>query len=177
MNRNIIIINKTKAKRTKIKTVFIFLIISCLGLGLNKISAQNKHVDGADTVILGQYEIIIKLPTRCIKTITNYEEGFFVTYTSLDTAILSVHYGSMVSKPLISERKCTIVNRFYFESEIEVITGFCLLNDSVFYNKERNFREMDFIKRKITIMYESVDKSKTSIYNNVLDNIKILKVR
>lgn len=123
-----------------------------------------------DTILCHNRSIIIEHPTISKTNIVNYEEGCFnVINCVLDTAIITVHCGSMVNLPLTDLTDKTILSKFLLGSEIRCIRGF-------YYTKNRRkkfFREDNYFKYGITIAYENVDESRQGIYENIFNNIKI----
>lgn len=143
---------------------------------LHPLSAQQNFISGNDTICFNDYQLIIRLPSHSLKKVTNYEEGFFIDYSTVDTSVITIHCGYLVSKPLISEKKSVIIDDFCVDKDIRIIKGYYIKTDSSFSNKSIcYFREEDFPIHGITIMYEYVDRSKLDIYDTIFDNIKILK--
>lgn len=63
--------------------------------------AQTKTQTKTDTILCNNKNLIIKYPRISKINIDNYEEGYFKTINCvLDTAIITIHCGSMVNLPL-----------------------------------------------------------------------------
>lgn len=123
-----------------------------------------------DTILCHNRSIIIEHPTIIKTNIVNYEEGCFnVINCVLDTAIITVHCGSMVNLPLTDLTDKTILSEFLLGSEIRCIRGFYYTKNQ----RKKFFREDNYFKYGITIAYENVDESIQSIYENFFNNIKI----
>jgi hypothetical protein len=118
--------------------------------------------------------MIIEIPSKSHSHDDSYEEGFFRSITCfLDSAVITVHCGSMVNLPLIDQKKYTVTSKFVLYKDIQVLRGYCvILNGNI--RRKRYFREEDYFKYGITIMYEYVDESKLSYYDYILNNIKII---
>jgi hypothetical protein len=126
-----------------------------------------------DTIRWSKNELVIELPKHNIAQIDNYEEGFFKTYTCfLDSTIITIHIGSMVKLPLIDLKKYSLSSEFKLGKDVYVLRGF--------YNyefegslKKKYFREENYSKYGLTILYENVDESRLKFYEHILNNIKI----
>ena len=161
----------------KIKNKIYFVVILIISFNINNVTAQSNRKMGTDTLYLigDKYKLIIDLPFLSFKSISPYEEGFFVSYSNNDTSVLTIHYGSMVSKPLIKENECTVLNNFILENKFQELSGFCIVTNNIFSKAKKYFKEMDFTNPNITVMYEWVNESEIDKYNKILENIKIIK--
>lgn len=87
--------------------------------------AQTK----TDTILCNNKNLIIKYPRRSKINIDNYEEGYFKTINCvLDTAIITIHCGSMVNLPLTDLTKKIICSEFVLDKEIRSIRGYQMIN-------------------------------------------------
>jgi hypothetical protein len=156
-----------KTIKTHIKIILILLSISSF------VSSQNDIK--TDTIKLPDYLIIINVPLKSHSHYDRYEEGFFRTITCIDTTIITIHCGAMVNLPLIDLTKNTITSKFILGKDVSVLRGYCdSLNNGV--KRKKYFREENYFKFGITVMYENVDEFKLIYYDSILNNVKIIKI-
>ena len=122
-----------------------------------------------DTIICYNKNIIIKYPTINKINIVNYEEGYFKTINCvLDTAIITIHCGSMVNLPLTDSTNKIICSEFMLNKEIRSIRGYYMTN-----KRKKYFREDNYFKYGITIVYDNVEETRLIYYEHFFNDIKI----
>ena len=129
-----------------------------------------------DTIKWSNYLLIIEVPKDNHIHKDSYEEGFFQTINCLnDSAIITIHCGAMVNLPLINLTKYNVSSEFNLCKEVQVLRGF--------YEDEKNgvkinryFREENYKRQGLTIMYENVIEKRLDFYNHILNNIKVLRL-
>ena len=91
---------KTKRKNIQIARCLFLLLLS---LNVNNVVSQENFI--IDTLLFGEsHKILINIPDTYRKKVTNYEEGTFIDYFNVsDFSTITVHFGSMVSLPLIND--------------------------------------------------------------------------
>ncbi len=107
--------------------------------------------------------VIIDLPDRYRKNVTNYDEGMFIDYLFQDGASLTIFQGRLQKVPLLSREEG------YFPEQIDTI------NDRIIYRGTMNgeaWREDQF--KGIRIYYNKVPLNKIVLYNSILDSTKVL---
>lgn len=123
-----------------------------------------------DTVSCLGESIVIELPDRTRKTKTNYEEGWFTVYTSqTDTAFITIHTGSMVNLPLTKMSDKIITSILDVPRCIRDIRGYSECDGIRKY-----FREVNFYKESLNIVYENVSSDRLECYEHMVNNIKVL---
>lgn len=129
-----------------------------------------------DTIRWSQYQMIINIPLTSHSHLDTYEEGFFRTISCLsDSAVITIHCGSMVNLPLIDQKKYLTSSVFLLNKDVRVMRGYReYLSNGV--KKRRYFREENYFKYGITVMYENIDESKLTYYDSILNNIKVANV-
>ena len=91
--------------------------------------AQTKTQTKTDTILCNNKNLIIKYPRISKINIDNYEEGYFKTINCvLDTAIITIHCGSMVNLPLTDLTKKIICSEFVLDKELRSIRGYQMIN-------------------------------------------------
>ncbi|MBP6977301.1 MAG: hypothetical protein PHD61_04765 [Bacteroidales bacterium] len=144
-------------------------IITCVCYSMYSF-AQEK----VDTIFFGNYYLLIKIFEPNTKTFTSYEEGFFITFSFLDSSIITIQYGPMVQKPLTSTDSCQILSEFVLDEEIKIIKGICT-NTAKHLKNVYYFREESYSRYNLSILYENVSCPNIKLFDNILDNIKIYK--
>jgi hypothetical protein len=81
----------------------------------------------------------------------------------------------MVVLPLIDTIKHTITNTFILNKDMRVLRGYCITNQNAIERK-KYFREEDYYKYGVSVVYENVDESRLAFYDNIFNNIKIFRV-
>lgn len=77
--------------------------------------------------------------------------------------------------PLIDLTKYTVTSKFILDKDICVLRGGYGDSLSDDFKGRRYFREENYFKYGITVMYENVSEKKLTYYDNILNNIKIFK--
>lgn len=127
--------------------------------------AQTK----TDTILCNNKNLIIKYPKISKINIDNYEEGYFKTINCvLDTAIITIHCGSMVNLPLTDLTKKIICSEFVLDKELRSIRGYQMIN-----KRKKYFREDNYFRYGITIVYDNVEETRLSCYEQFFNDIKI----
>lgn len=149
-------------EKSRFFCIFLFLFLSVV------VTAQTQYK--LDTVLCGSKKIIIEYPQITRTQITRYEEGFFKTVNCiLDTASITIQCGSMINYPIVELANKTVCTKFILYNDISIIRGYVLNNE-----KRKYFREDNYKKYGISIVYENVDESALSFYENSFNNLKIL---
>lgn len=131
--------------------------------------AQTKTQTKTDTILCNNNNLIIKYPRISKINIDNYEEGYFKTINCvLDTAIITIHCGSMVNLPLTDLTKKIICSEFVLDKELRSIRGYQMIN-----KRKKYFREDNYFRYGITIVYDNVEETRLSCYEQFLNDIKI----
>jgi hypothetical protein len=149
--------------------IFILTLISYSSI----VSAQNSIK--TDTIKWSSFQIIIELPLNNHSKIETYEEGFFRTISCSDSTIITVHCGTMVNLPLIDTNKYIITSKFVLGGDVRVLRGYSAFpNNGI--RRTKYFREENYFKYGITVMYENADESKLCYYDSILNNIKVINI-
>lgn len=139
---------------------------------------ENKTTVIADIDTIDIYEqflLVIKFPSKSIKTSSSYEGGYFVSYyIPSDTVMFSVYPGKLAEEPFITGSNCIVTDSLLFENVFLERNGFCLHSGERFKNKIGFFKEKEFLVLSIIAKYEWVDASKVEKYDAVLNNIEII---
>jgi len=145
----------------KSKIIFVLLCFTNVVFG----QMQTK----IDTILCFERNIIIEYPLISRVNVVNYEEGYFKTINSiLDTAVITIHCGRMVNLPLMDMTDKTIYSKFILGKDIRSIRGHYMLN-----GRKKYFREDNYFKYGITIVYENIEESKLIYYEHFFNDIKI----
>jgi len=137
--------------------------------------SKNKTISKIDTISWSNEKIIIELPKLKYKHSRSYEEGFFQYFIiPLDSVTVTIHCGSMFKLPLTDLTKYTITGKFILDKDIRILRGYNSPKKNEFKGK-RYFREDNYFKYGISIIYENVTEEKISYYENIFNNIKILR--
>ena len=136
---------------------------------------KNKTITEIDTISWSNEKIIIELPKLKYEHSSSYEEGFFQYFIiPLDSVTVTIHCGSMFKLPLTDLTKYTITGKFILDKDIRILRGYNSPKKNEFKGK-RYFREDNYFKYGISIIYENVTEEKISYYENIFNNIKILR--
>ncbi|MEE1178018.1 MAG: hypothetical protein U0K71_13520 [Paludibacteraceae bacterium] len=96
-----------------------------------------------DTVLCRNKNIIIKYPMMSKINFVNYEEGCFkMKNCFLDTAVITIHCGNMVSLPLANSKDKIICSEFILDKEVRSIRGYHMADKRKKYFREDNFLNM-----------------------------------
>jgi len=139
--------------------------------------SNNKILTIIDTISWSNDKIIIEIPKLNYKHSNSYEEGFFQYFIiPIDSATITIHCGSMVKLPLTDLTKYILTGKFILDKDVQVLRGYF---DSRINGVRRRsyFREENYFKFGITVIYENVNESKLSFYDNILNNIKIISTK
>ncbi|MDD4969557.1 MAG: hypothetical protein PHT07_09025 [Paludibacter sp.] len=169
-----------------INTIIFFIFLNNLSYSQNILKSndslfivnpisKNKTITKIDTISWSNEKIIIELPKLKYKHSSSYEEGFFQYFIiPLDSVTVTIHCGSMVKLPLTDLTKYTLTGKFILDKDIRILRGYNDSKKNEFKGK-RYFREDNYFKYGITIIYENVTEEKISFYENIFNNIKILR--
>jgi hypothetical protein len=143
-------------------------------LGYCFVHAENNAIT-VDTLSFSNDKIIVGLPMANIHKIDTYEEGTFHFFNCfLDSCYIIIHSGSMVSLPLTKISERSIISEFTLNKDVRVLRGFHFIDSN--HIKKLYFREENYFKYGITVLYENVEESKLSFYNGLFDNIKVYRI-
>lgn len=140
----------------------IIAIIFFLTLGFAISKAQN-HM--SDTISFNDIHIIIKHKEKYIVKDFPYEEGL-VKILKFKKGNMVLLRGTMVKLPFIDLSRSELKNEFKFTNEIRIIRG---LKDSC------HFREDDYFKYGLSIIYENVNENDVSSFEDIFNNLVIIK--
>jgi len=163
-------------RKGKNKLILLLLSFLCCSFF---VQSQNRNEQyKTDTLSFNKKRMIIAVPLNSIKYQQGYEEGSFVTYTiQTDSVVITVHYGSMVSKPFIQNSNCVILNdlninkgKYTINKRIGYSTK---IDNNSFFKQIGYFREDSYKGYSITVMYENASKSQVSKYDSILDKVQI----
>jgi len=142
--------------------VVIILIVVCCCKMLSQIKT--------DTVNLGKNSIVFFYPQKSKISITNYEEGFFKDICCIeDTALIGLHYGSMVAIPLIGRKDNNIISEYILANDLRQTRGFYIFN-----GKKKYFREDNVYKYGFSLYYTNVSEEKIGFYEMLLNSLKYM---
>jgi len=134
---------------------------------------QNKTITEIDTIFWSNEKIIIELPKIKIKHSSSYEEGFFDYFVlPLDSATITIHCGAMVNLPLTDLTTCTLTGKFIVDKDVRILRGYSNLHNNRFKGK-RYFREENYLKYGITVIYENVTDENLNFYDSIFNNIVV----
>lgn len=153
--------------RSKIVLITLFFCLTNVVLG----QIQTK----IDTIQCNNRNIIIEYPVVCKVNAVGYEEGYFKIITCVkDTAVITIHCGSMVNLPLTDLTDKIISSEFLLGKDVRSIRGFCTV-DAFSGEQGRNkyFREDNYFRYGISIVYENVDEARLNDYEYFFNNVKI----
>lgn len=124
----------------------------------------------ADTILChSNINIIIEYPLINRVNIMNYEEGYFKTINCiLDTAVITIHCGRMMNLPLTDLTEKIICSKFVLGKDVRIIRGYYVQD-----GRKKYFREDNYFKYGITIVYENVDETKLIYYEHFFNDMKI----
>ena len=138
-------------------------IIIFFTLGSDFSKAQNYK---SDTISFDDIHIIIKHKEKIIIKDFPYEEGL-VKILKLKKGNMVLLKGTMVRLPFIDLSKSELKNEFKLTNEIRIIRG---IKDSC------HFREDDYFKYGLSIIYENVNEIDVSLFEDMFNNIVIEKI-
>jgi len=124
----------------------------------------------ADTILChSNINIIIEYPLINRVNIMNYEEGYFKTINCiLDTTVITIHCGRMMNLPLTDLTEKIICSKFVLGKDVRIIRGYYVQD-----GRKKYFREDNYFKYGITIVYENVDETKLIYYEHFFNDMKI----
>jgi hypothetical protein len=124
-----------------------------------------------DTVLCRNKNIIIKYPMMSKINFVNYEEGCFkMRNCVLDTAVITIHCGNMVSLPLADSKDKIICSEFILDKEVRSIENI------IWQIKEKSILErIIFLKYGISVVYENVEETRLMYYEHIFNDIKYNK--
>ncbi|MBR6043291.1 MAG: hypothetical protein IKP37_11750 [Paludibacteraceae bacterium] len=121
----------------------------------------------SDTIVVNDTRIILKHPQNCVVQDFPYEEGTIKTL-NFKNGNISIFCGTMVKLPLVSTKEIKIDSEFKLFNDVRIIRG---------VHKWGHFREDDFIKYGISILYQSVSEEEVPFYENILNSAIIEKIK
>ena len=140
-----------------------------------KNTSPKKIITEFDTISWSNEKIIIELPKIKFKHSSSYEEGFFDYFViPSDSVTITIHCGAMVNLPLTDLKTCTLTGKFIVDKDVRILRGYSNLQNDRFKGK-RYFREENYFKYGINIIYENVTEDKLSFYDNIFNNITIIR--
>jgi len=143
------------------KLLFVLLFFSNVMLG----QMQTK----TDTVSCLGKHVILEYPSVSRINDVNYEEGYFKTITSIsDTVVISIHCGRMLNLPMTDMADKTISSTFMLGKDICSVRGYSILK-----GRRKYFREDNYFKYGITVVYENVEERELIYYEHFFNDIKI----
>ena len=137
------------------------IIFFTLGSAFSK--AQNYK---SDTISFDDIHIIIKHKEKIIIKDFPYEEGL-VKILKFQKGNIVLLKGTLFRLPFIDLSKSELKNEFKLTNEIRIIRG---IKDSC------HFREDDYFKYGLSIIYENVNEFDVSLFEDIFNNIVIEKI-
>lgn len=137
------------------------IIFFTLGSAFSK--AQNYK---SDTISFDDIHIIIKHKEKIIIKDFPYEEGL-VKILKFQKGNIVLLKGTLFRLPFIDLSKSELKNEFKLTNEIRIIRG---IKDSC------HFREDDYFKYGLSIIYENVNEIDVSLFEDIFNNIVIEKI-
>lgn len=123
-----------------------------------------------DTIKIGKDKIVFFYPQKSIVSNTNYEEGFFKDITCIeDTAFIGLHYGSMVTLPIINCQDKHVISEYILADDYRQTRGFYYLN-----GEKKYFREDNAYKYCFDVYYNNVAEEKLLFYESLLNSLKYI---
>ncbi len=138
----------------------IFLIQACSHY--TKPSSDELQI-AIDTIKIGKNIIYFNKPLYSRKSIMQYEEGVFITYTLPDSSYLLIQAGAMVNSPISTFKKSELLDH-KINNGIETYKGI--------RNNKICFRE-DIYYKKIHFIYDGVKPKNRMIFDEIIDNVSI----
>lgn len=152
--------------------IVIFMLASWMNCAFasDQIKNDTAIITKTDTIDCYNEKVIIEYPLLSKARYDRYEEGFFKTiYCYPDSAILTIHYGSMVNLPLTDLTDKKIESTFILGKVIKIIRGSYVKN-----GRKKFFREDHYFST--SIVYENIEATALDRYEYYFNNVKILKV-
>lgn len=145
--------------------IVLSIILYCLSN-----SANGQNYTKKDTTQFADKIIYLECPTNSKVELIKYEEGFFKTINCFaDSVLITIHCGRMVNLPLTNLKDKVILSEFLLTKDIQIIRGYQNIGE-----KRAYFREDNYFRYGITLIYENVGIDKLSDYERYFNNIKIL---
>lgn len=145
------------------KNLIVVLFICCSNIVSGQIQTK------IDTILCNNNHLIIEYPAISRIKDFHYEEGTFKTISCpLDTAFITIHVGKMVNLPLTDLCDKIVCSEFVLGKDIRCFRGYSLIA-----NRKRYFREDNYIRYGINIVYENVGEERLDCYEQFFNNIKI----
>lgn len=142
-------------------------------LGCCFVHAENNAIV-VDTLSFSNDKVIVCLPMANIHKIDTYEEGTFHFFNCFrDSCYIIIHSGAMVSLPLTKTSERSIISEFILNKDVRILRGFHFGDSN--HIKKLYFREENYFKYGITVLYENVDEARLSFYDGLFDNIKVYR--
>lgn len=124
-----------------------------------------------DTVCIGNDQIVVSYPRNSKVSITNYDEGFIKDIVCIeDTALMGLHYGSMVNLPFVDRQGKKITSEYFVTNDFRQTRGFYYLN-----GEKKFFREDNIIKYGLNLYYTNVPEDRYLYYESLLNSFKYSK--
>ncbi len=161
----------------KKRSLIIFLAIIPFILCSQKINNKTSVIKKSDTVdIHPNYLLVVHLPSKAIKTNSNYEGGYFVSYfIPADTVVFSVYSGRLPETPFITGTDCMVIDSILVDSVFFERRGFCLQSNEKLSNKRGFFREKEYKLLSYSAKYEWADVTKVSCYDEIFSKIEYIE--
>ena len=159
----------------KMIVTLIFMLASCTNyvFASDQIKNDTAIIAKTDTIDCYSEKVIIEYPLLSKAKYDNYEEGFFKMISCYpDTAAIVFHFGSMVNLPLTDLSDKIIESRFILGKDVRIIRGYYVKN-----GRKKFFREDNFFRYNITIVYYNVETTALDRYEHYFNNVKIIKVK
>lgn len=156
---------KTRSKKNDIRYLWLFVLIQTTCM------ACYGQTCITDTIEFGKYKLIIPLFQGYRIHEFHYEEGTFRDYYFADSSgLLTIHYGTMVSKPIINNDNAIILSQSFIEGVEKERRGFFIKE-----NRKKIFREKEIIPYSISILY-MVEKD-SILFDNIINNMRIIRYK
>ena len=151
-------------KNRRTREVLLMVLFFCLtNIAFGQIQTKT------DTILCHNKNLIIEYPAIHKINVVNYEEGYFkIINCVLDSAAIIIHCGSMINLPLTDLSDKIICSEFVLGKDVRSIRGYYMTD-----NGKKYFREDNYFKYGIAIVYEHVGETKLKSYEHFFNDIKI----
>lgn len=150
-------------KKRRTREVLLMVLFFCLtNIAFGQIQTKT------DTILCHNKNLIIEYPAIHKINVVNYEEGYFkIINCVLDSAAIIIHCGSMINLPLTDLSDKIICSEFVLGKDVRSIRGYYMTD-----NGKKYFREDNYFKYGIAIVYEHVGETKLKSYEHFFQRHK-----
>ena len=153
---------KIKGNKNRILQLGLFVFVL-----INNIACYGQVIQ-RETVNCGDYQVIIPLYQDFKRNDFRYEEGYYRDYYFTNPeGLITIHYGSMIVRPMINNDSTTIISESFVEGVEKERRGFFVKD-----KKKKIFREKYILPYSITIIY--ITEYGLEKFENIINNIRII---